>query len=81
MLVTDRTAVPEFVTLVGLTVAVKPGVDTTVSDMVPVNPLTDINVTVEVPEVPAPIVTVVGEAVIVKSGCGLGVTVTAILTE
>ena len=81
LLVTDRTAVPELVTLVGLIVVERPGVDTTDSEMVPVKPFTAVRVIVEVPEVPVPIVTVLGVAVIVKSGCGPGVTVIARLTE
>jgi hypothetical protein len=58
--------VPEPVTLVGLRVHVRPPVVETVSETVPVKPLTAVNVTVEVAETPG--VTAAGDvAVIVKS--------------
>ncbi len=54
--------------LVGLRVHVKPAGETAlVSATVPVNPLTGATVTVEVPATPALTVTLVGDAVTVKS--------------
>ena len=56
-------------TLVGVRVQVKPvaGETVAVRETIPLNPLRAVTVTVEVPEAPARIVTVVGLAAIVKS--------------
>jgi hypothetical protein len=62
----------------GLNVAVVPaGVAELDSVIVPLNPLSEVNVIVDVPVPPWIIVTVVGEAVMLKSAVGAGVTVNA----
>jgi hypothetical protein len=67
--VQDKVDVPDPVTLVGVRVHVRPVAgDTVVARLtVPLKPLRAVTVTVEVPEAPARIVTVVGLAATVKS--------------
>ena len=66
--------VPEPVTLVGLSVAVRPDDGMAVRLTVPLNPLIDATVMVEVPLAPALTVMLVGLAVMLKS-CTVKVTV------
>jgi hypothetical protein len=65
----DRVEVPDPVTLVGVRVHVRPVAGDTVAARltVPLKPFRAVTVTVEVPEAPARIVTVVGLAAIAKS--------------
>jgi len=65
----DRVLVPEPVTLVGVSVHVKPVVGETVAARLttPLNPWSAVTVIVEVPAVPALTLTAVGLAVTVKS--------------
>ena len=65
----DKVDVPDPVTLVGVRVHVRPVAGDMVAARltVPLKPLRAVTVTVEVPEAPARIVTVVGLAAIVKS--------------
>jgi hypothetical protein len=70
------------VTVTGLNVAVVPagGADL-VNVIVPLNPFSEVNVIVEVPLVPWMIVTVVGEALMLKSGGAVVVTVRVTVAE
>ena len=74
----ERVEVPEPpVTLVGLKVQVRPAGETVeVKATVPVNPFTGAIVIVEVAVAPASALTLVGLAVIVKSGCAAALIVT-----
>lgn len=69
------TAVPEPVTVVGLTVAARPEDEVTVRETVPENPLTAVTVIVDEADEPDAIVRLDGFAVIVKSGVVPAVTV------
>jgi len=76
-----RVAVPELVMLVGFMTAPIPLGWVRVRETIPENPLTEVIVMVEVPEVPRAIVRLEGVAEMEKSGTPVPETVTVIFVE